>query len=448
MRFKKILALGLALGALGSFLGGCSSKKDAVQASNRTKIVFWHEMTGQGQDALEELVDEFNKSQDKYTVVPTYAGSYNEVIQKVLNTHGTDASPAIFQSMDISTAQMYYSGYTTPMQKFIDEDNYDVSQISDVARAFYSKDNQQLSMPFNTSQPVLYYNATLLKEYGITPPPKDPSYSDIARVANELYEKSNHKVKGMSVEIYGWFFEQFMANSNTLMANHQNGRSGVATKVNFTNDATVKAMQWIQDNLKKGSFMNYGAGSNAGTNETAAFLSRKLGMFLQSSGSITQLTTGTKDEIGVCYYPHPDGQEANGVSIGGASLWISNDKSDKVQRGAWELTKFLLSAKSQAKWQAATGYLALNKNSQKQKVLVDLYKKNPAAKVASDQLNRTTANTANSGIFMQNLVQERTLSQTAMEQIYAGADIKKALQEAQDSMNSYIASSNQAEGFK
>lgn len=445
-KLAKFVCAGTLACLLGASLSGCS-KKDAIQADTRTKIVFWHEMTGQGQDKLEQLVNEFNKSQDKYTVVPEFVGSYNEAIQKILNTHGTDASPAVFQSMDVSTAQMYYSGYTTPVQKFIDEDNYDVSQISDVARAFYSKDGKQLSMPFNTSQPVLYYNATLLKEYGITPPPKDPSYSDITRIANELYEKSNHKIKGMSVEIYGWFFEQFMANSKVCMANNDNGRSGIPTAVNFTNQATVDAMKWIQDNLKNGSFMNYGAGSNAGTNETAAFLSRKLGMFLQSSGLITQLTTGTKDEVGVCYYPHPDGQEANGVSIGGASLWISNDKSNKVQHGAWELIKFLLSAKSQAQWQAATGYLALNKKSQEQKVLVDLYKKNPAAKVASDQLNRTIANTANSGIFMQNVVQERLLSQTAMEQIYDGTDVNKALQEAQNSMNSYITSSNKAEGF-
>ena len=48
---------------------------------------------------------------------------------------------------------------------------------------------------------------------------------------------------------------------------------------------------------------------------------------------------------------------------------------------------------------------------------------------------------------MQNVVQERLLSQTAMEQIYDGTDVNKALQEAQNSMNSYITSSNKAEGF-
>lgn len=306
MKIKKIA---VALGAAFSIMAFAANPAN-VSASERTKIVFWHEMTGPAQVELKRLVNEFNKHQDKYEVEAEFEGDYNEAVQKILNTHGTDASPAVFQAMDISSAQMYYSKHTTPVQKFIDEDGYDVSQISSVARAFYSKDGKQLSMPFNSSQPVLYYNKSLLKKLGITPPPLDPSYSDVTRVANEIYKKSNHKIKGMSIEIYGWFFEQFLANAGVCMANKDDGHNGVPTAVDFTSGTAVNTMKWIQNGLRQGSFMNYGAGSNAGTNETAAFLSRRLGMFLQSSGSITQLTTGTKDEIGVCYYPHEDGKKS------------------------------------------------------------------------------------------------------------------------------------------
>ena len=411
MKIKKIA---VALGAAFSIMAFAANPAN-VSASERTKIVFWHEMTGPAQVELKRLVNEFNKHQDKYEVEAEFEGDYNEAVQKILNTHGTDASPAVFQAMDISSAQMYYG--------------------------------KQLSMPFNSSQPVLYYNKTLLKKLGITPPPLDPSYSDVTRVANAIYKKSNHKIKGMSIEIYGWFFEQFLANAGVCMANKDDGHNGVPTAVDFTSGTAVNTMKWIQNGLKQGSFMNYGAGSNAGTNETAAFLSRRLGMFLQSSGSITQLTTGTKDEIGVCYYPHEDGKKANGVSIGGASLWISNDKSKDVQRGAWELVKYLLTPESQASWQAQTGYLALNKKSADQDVLKKLYKKMPQAKIPSQQLNRTMPNKANSGIFMQNLVQNRLLIQTAMEQIYDGKDARTALTEAQTSMNKYVASNNKANGF-
>lgn len=106
-----------------------------------------------------------------------------------------------------------------------------------------------------------------------------------------------------------------------------------------------------------------------------------------------------------------------------------------------------MTPESQASWQAQTGYLALNKQSADQDVLKKLYKKMPQAKILSQQLNRTMPNKANSGIFMQNLVQNRLLIQTAMEQIYDGKDARTALTEAQTSMNKYVASNNKANGF-
>lgn len=418
-----------------------------AQANTRTKVVFWHEMTGPAQQELLTLVKNFNHSQTKYEVVPEFEGNYNEAVQKIIDTHGTDASPAVFQSMDISTSQLHHTGYTTPVQKFIDEDHYPVQKIASGARAFYANKGVQLSMPFNTSQPVLYYNATLLKKYGITPPPVNPSYQDITRVATQLMTRSHKKVQGMTVEIYGWLFEQFLANSGESLANREDGHAGTPTAVNFTGPAAVQTMQWIQTNLKRGSFVNYGAGANAVNNETASFLSGRLGMFLQSSATIGQLTKGNPDKLGITYYPHPDGQKANGVAIGGASLWISNDKTTHVQRGAWDFIKYLLTAKNQAAWQVATGYLALNKDSQKEPELQALYQKLPATKIPGEQVRAATPNNTNSGIFLQGLIQARTLTQTAMEQIYQGSDPQKALATAQKSMNSYISNNNRSNGY-
>ena len=102
----------------------------SAQSNGRIKVVFWHEMTGPAQQQLIKFSNEFNQSQKKYEVVPEFEGSYNEAVQKIINTHGTDASPAVFQSMDISTSQMHHTGYTTPVQKFIDADNYDVNKIT------------------------------------------------------------------------------------------------------------------------------------------------------------------------------------------------------------------------------------------------------------------------------------------------------------------------------
>ncbi|ALB29649.1 ABC transporter substrate-binding protein [Companilactobacillus heilongjiangensis] len=448
-KFKKltiplILVLGVVLVAL---FGKSLSAKSAVK-DNRTQVVFWHEMGGPSEQALYKVVDGFNKSQNKYRVVPKYQGSYDEAIQKILQTHNTSTSPAVFQAFDISTAQMLHSGYTTPVQNFIDEDKYDVSKISAVARAFYANGGKQQAMPFNTSQPVLYFNASLLEKYGITPPPVSPSYSDITRVAKELYEKSGHKVKGMTVQVYGWFLEQALANANRQLANNNDGHTGNPTKVNINNPDTVEFLNWIKENIKASDFIDYGSGASAGANQTAGFLSDKVGIFIQSSASIGQLSKSNKNKLGITYFPHPDGKKANGVSIGGAALWISNDKPKDVQRGAFEFIKYTLKPEVQAQWQKSTGYLALNKDSQKTDILKDLYAKSPESKVPGEQLANAKANFSNSGILMEGMQLTRQLEEVAMETVYNGGDIKTALNTADKNINDNLTTLNKANGFK
>ncbi|MFC6179965.1 ABC transporter substrate-binding protein [Lactiplantibacillus daowaiensis] len=434
------------LGVVGLVIIGFSifgyARTQVQAASSRIKVVFWHEMKGPGQQQLNEFIAAFNKSQSKYEVVPQFQGSYNAVIQKVMNTHGTSASPAVFQSMDISTSQMYHSGYTVPVQKFIDRDHYDIDQIASVARGVATRNGKLLAMPFNTSQTTLFYNAGLFKKYGIKPLPVSPSYSDISRVSQQLYQKSNHQIKGMSVEAYSWLFEQFLSNANEEFANQHDGHTGISTKVNFTGPVALESMKWLQGRAKAGDLMNYGDAKN----ETAAFLSGKLGLFMQSSADTSLLIKGLGKNLGVTYYPHPDGVKPNGISVGGASLWIANDKSAAVQEGAWEFTKFLVNAQNQAKWEKATGYLAINTHSAKEPVLKKLYAQYPMTKVPGDQLRSAQANYTNSGIFIDGVIAARALIENAMQQIYAGKDVYQSLKTAENSYNKVLKSTNRANG--
>ena len=57
-------------------LAGISSVWFASHAQNvKTKITFWHSMSG-GEKAVNALVYGFNKSQDKFEVVPSMVGDY------------------------------------------------------------------------------------------------------------------------------------------------------------------------------------------------------------------------------------------------------------------------------------------------------------------------------------------------------------------------------------
>ena len=55
----------------------------------------------------------------------------------------------------------------------------------------------------------------------------------------------------MSIEIYGWFFEQFLANAGVCMANKDDGHNGVSTAVDFTSGTAGNTMKWIQNGLSR-----------------------------------------------------------------------------------------------------------------------------------------------------------------------------------------------------
>lgn len=446
-RKKLVVSLIAIIGVILIAIFGKSLSTPSAAKEARTPIVLWHEMGGPAEKTLLKLVANFNKSQKKYEVIPKYQGSYDTAIQKIFQTHGTSTSPAVFQSSNVSTAQILHSGYTTPIQQFVDEDHYDLSKISSVARAFHAHGGKQQAMPFNTSQPVLYYNASLLKKYGITPPPVSPSYSDITRVAKQIYERSDHKVKGMTVQIYGWFLEQAISNSGAMFTNNNDGHTANPTKVKINTPELVEFFKWIRENQKAGDFMNYGAGSMASANQTSGFLAGKVGMYVQSSASMSQLTKKNKNKLGITYFPHPDGQKANGVAIGGAALWISNDKPKEIQRGAYEFIKYTVRPEVQAQWQKDTGYMALNKDSQATTILKNFYKKHPEGKIPGQQLDNTVPNYCNSGILMEGMQSVRKIEEGAMEKIYAGADIEETLKSADKVINENLTQLNLANGY-
>ena len=50
----------------------------AVSAQAQTEIQWWHSMTSVNGEWVNDLAKEFNASQTKYKIIPTYKGSYDE----------------------------------------------------------------------------------------------------------------------------------------------------------------------------------------------------------------------------------------------------------------------------------------------------------------------------------------------------------------------------------
>ena len=76
---KKIKSLICSIALLAMFAG--------TVAQAKTEIQWWHAFGGRLGELLDEQVNKFNASQDKYTVVHTRKGNYSETLNAGIAKH-------------------------------------------------------------------------------------------------------------------------------------------------------------------------------------------------------------------------------------------------------------------------------------------------------------------------------------------------------------------------
>ena len=410
---KRTLALGLTAVTAAGLLLGCSTQtktnktaevtetSQTVAESNstsvtnqtdKTTITFWHSMGGVNGEAIDTLVDKFNKENTVgITVEAQYQGSYDDAINKLKSAQIGNMGADLVQIYDIGTRFMIDSGWIVPMQTLIDEDKWDSNQIEPNIAAYYTVDKTLYSMPFNSSTPILYYNKDIFEKAGITKIPD--SLPGIAKIGDELTQKGGAG-EVISLGIYGWFFEQFGCKQQAFYADNGNGREAAATAVDFDqNGSAVKTLTAWKELTDKGYAPNVGRGGDAGL---ADFSAGKSAMTLGSTASLKQILTDVngKFEVGTAYFPKVNEDDKGGVSIGGGSLWALKNEDAAKEKAVWEFVKFLVSPESQAYWNSQTGYFPVTVKAHEEEVFQDNIKNFPQFKTAIDQLHDSTPQSA------------------------------------------------------
>ncbi len=310
-------------------------------------------------------------------------------------------------------------------------------------------------MPFNVSNPVLFFNRRIFEAAGLDPADPPVSLEEL-RAAAEAIISTGAAPVGLVLDSGpdsggGWFLEQWFARAGEPFADNGNGRLGPATEVFFDNDLGVELTTFLQEMIDDGLAITIG--DNAGgqdaffkladandrgsmTMSTSAALGSVLGALDAGLGGDL-----TRDDIGVGPMPGPG--DVPQVQVGGAALWIVADKSDEEVAASWDYITYLLSAESQALWASRTGYVPVRTDAVDLEPLASTYVDDPRFEVAFTQLTTgADDDTANAPVLgPQREVRGETAR--AMAAIFGGADPQTALTDAADASNALIASYNQ-----
>lgn len=404
---------------------GAANGTEAPKVSEPVKVVWWHSMSGELGKAVDKLVADFNASQKNVVVEAVFQGTYDESLNKMKASMDSKSGPALIQVYEIGSRFMIDSKAITPMQQFIDAEKFDVSALEENILNYYTFDSKLYSMPFNTSNPILYYNKDMFKAAGLDPEKPPTTYEEVAEAAKKLTKDGQ---TGASFAIYGWFMEQFLANQGTELVNNGNGRTSPATDSMLGSDAGVKTITWWKQMIDDKTMLNLGRKTD---DTKKAFAAGQIAMTLDSTASLRGIVNAAagKFEVGTAFLPKPKDAQDGGVIVGGASLYILNNRSEAEQKGAWEFIKFLTDAKQQAFWSVNTGYFPITKKAYDEQLVKDNITKYPQFKTAVDQLHQTKANKATQGAVMGVFPEARQLTEGAIEEVLNG---KKPPKEALD----------------
>jgi sn-glycerol 3-phosphate transport system substrate-binding protein len=418
----------------------------ALAQTTRTTVDFWYALGGSIGEQIEAQVKDFNSSQTAVTVRAQYVGNYDDGINKFRAAlQAGRGIPHVVQVYDIGTRFMSDSDAIVPLQDVAARDNYDLSRFVGAPRNYYTVDGKLNSLPYNSSNPLLYFNAAMLQQAGIS---FDPTWSlsDLEAVVKKLTVKdaSGKTTRfGLTIPIDSWYIEQFSYNSGEFFCNNENGRKARATSTSIDNPAAVAFVDWWGRMVREGFVANTG---RAGADSQNLFANGQAAIGVYSTASLFGVTklVNNKFPIRTAYYPYL--KTRNGVAIGGASLWLTKGNPQNEQDAAWRFIKYLLEPKSQATWHLGTGYFPVVGGVLGRPEVTQAHIKNPNFTTAIKQLESSKVNTYSAGCLMGAFTEIRPFVQSAIEEVIKGRPAAEAMRDAKTKADAALARYNASVG--
>ena len=346
-------------------------------------IHLWHAFDGFLNKVFDEIIDDFNLNSGQNKIVATKKGNYTETFEKGLKAFDEGEQPHILQVYEVATLSMMLSdGYFFPVDSLMKRyhKKYDKDVFIEVIRKFYSSPNgKMLSLPWNASCGILFYNKQAFEKAGLDPH-KPPS------TWNELEEMSKQLVKaGYKGFTTAWpaayHLENFSCWHNLPFASHKNGFGGLAARLIFNdqerNFHISKLTKWQQEGI-------FTYSGRYGAEPEEKFTKGECAILLQGANRLPLIKGKADFEIGFGYIPYwPEiAEQPFNQNIGGASFWVLNGFSEDEYRTVVKFFKYLSSPEIQAFWHQMTGYLPVTDAAYYLTKKKGFYKDNPASEIA------------------------------------------------------------------
>jgi len=344
---RKILSL-MILTAL--LLGGCGK----VIQSGKTRVTFWHGLSGPLGDTLTKMIQEFNRTHKDIEVVANPISSYTALSQKLMASIQAKKQPDIAQVFESWTAKYVSAGVLVNISDMIASDpTYGEADLADMYPVFRNSITYQdsiWSFPFNKSVRAYFYNKDDFYRAGLDPNYFPKTWEEFRRYCRTFTKTTGKKTWGTNFNVNEWQFINLLYQAG--------GKLIDANNVPVLNSAQgVEALTYLTDMVYKDKSV-YMVKEYEGQND---FMAGTVAMYEGSSVSITHMRQQPIN-FNIGYAPLPT-YKTNQSAVSGANIVIFKSGDSKREKAAWEFVKWFTDTAQTAEWSVKTCYMPVRRSA-------------------------------------------------------------------------------------
>jgi len=371
------------------FVLGCRPDQPRDSVPDTVSVDFWHAMGRRHSSVLNQIIAKFEAQNPDIRINSVYQGSYNSLLTNLTASCTAGTNPVMSQMYEVWTTRFHERGLLIPAEElFARYGGLTGKDREDIVSVFIednSWNGQLVTLPFNKSAYVLYYNKEALREIGMVNedgqvrPPR--TWEEFRKSSIQLTRKE----KGDTTR-YGFGIRPFIEGFTTFFF-RAGGRylDPSGKEVLFTGPEGQRTMNFLV-NLVNRDKAAYVESSYLST----AFGSGRIAMFVGSTASMpyNARAVAGKFDWDTAPIPYPEGKkELARTLFQGTNIGIFKNHSSREQEAAWRFMLFLTNTDSSIDWAIGTGYLPIRYSSLESERMKEFLKKNPRYKTPMSLLD-------------------------------------------------------------
>lgn len=372
-----VLSTALLLAACGGEETGTNEGADGSGSDEVVEVTLWHAMNGPHQEAVTELTNAFNESQDNYKVIEENQGDYSTLNQSIIAGGASQTLPTMSQLTPGDVPNYANDGLLLPLDDILlGEDGFSQDQLDDIYPGFLSSsvyEDEMYAVPFSKSTRVMYYNQGLLDEYGVDVP---ETWEEVEALGEMMVEAGDDAVALGLENSYEMEFETIA---------RQNGSTFISEdlEVEIDSPESVETLEFLMNLINQGYARTAGEdgffSGPFGRGESALYIG-------SSAGTPHVVPVAEENDVTWSTAELPKYNDTRLTLFAGNDLGIFASASEEEQQAAIAYFSFLLEPENTAQWAIASGYVPITDSGVNTDAYQEYLEENPRALAATQQL--------------------------------------------------------------